>query len=179
MGYRNIGTISRTHGTSGAMILTQCPDASIAIQSGTPVLIGFSANFAKPYILTSCESYKQALIIMLKGVNMSDIDQLKDNGVFIDEKVLLRDNEQYYISDLLDCTAIDEHGTILGTITDVWIMPANDVWVLTTKDGDIPLPVIDDVIIATDITKKQIVIRLIDGLTDLLPGSDHDESNLD
>lgn len=179
MGYRNIGTISRTHGTAGAMILTQCPDASIALKSGTTVLIGFSANFAKPYILTSCESYKQSLVIMLKGVGMSDIDQLRDNGVFIDEKQLLRDNEQYYISDLLECTAIDEEGHILGKITDVWIMPANDVWVLTTKDGDIPLPVIDDVIISTDIEKKQIVIRLIDGLKDLLPSGDQDESNLD
>ena len=179
MGYRNIGTISRTHGTAGAMILTQCTDASRALQSGTPVLIGFSANFAKSYILTSCESYKQSLIIMLKGVTMSDIDQLKDNGVFIDEKELLRDNENYYISDLLECMVIDEQGTILGRISDVWIMPANDVWVLTTKDGDIPLPVIDDVILSTDIEKKQIVIRLIDGLTDLLPGGDKDQSNLD
>ena len=123
MGYRKIGTISRTHGTAGAMILTQCTDASLALQSGTPVLIGFSANFAKSYILTSCESYKQSLIIMLKGVTMSDIDQL--------------------------------------------------------KDGDIPLPLIDDVILSTDIEKKQIVIRLIDGLTDLLPGGDKDQSNLD
>jgi 16S rRNA processing protein RimM len=116
---------------------------------------------------------------MLKGVTMSSIDQLKDNGVFIDEKELLRDNEQYYISDLLECTVIDEQGILLGRITDVWIMPANDVWVLTTNDGDIPLPVIDDVILSTDIEKKQIVIRLIDGLTDLLPGGDQDESNLD
>jgi len=116
---------------------------------------------------------------MMKGVTKSNIDQLKDNGVFIDEKELLRDNEQYYISDLLECQALDEQGNLLGRITDVWIMPANDVWVLTTKDGDIPLPVIDDVILSTDIEKKQIVIRLIDGLTDLLPGGDQDESNLD
>ena len=67
MGYRNIGTISRTHGTAGAMILTQCTDASLALQSGTPVLIGFSANFAKSYILTSCESYKQSLIMVDPG----------------------------------------------------------------------------------------------------------------
>jgi 16S rRNA processing protein RimM len=179
MGYRNIGTISRSHGTAGAMILTQCPDASISLKSGTNVLIGFSANFAKPYILTSCESYKQSLIITLKGIGMSDIAQLKDNGVFIDEKELLRDNEQYYISDLLECSAKDEQGNILGTITDVWIMPANDVWVLTTKDGDIPLPVIDDVIISTNIEKKEIVVRLIEGLRELLPGAHEDESNLD
>ena len=105
--------------------------------------------------------------------------KLKTKGYLFDEKELLRDNENYYISDLLECMVIDEQGTILGRISDVWIMPANDVWVLTTKDGDIPLPVIDDVILSTDIEKKQIVIRLIDGLTDLLPGGDKDQSNLD
>ncbi|MFN4767050.1 MAG: hypothetical protein ACK5IF_03080, partial [Ignavibacteria bacterium] len=68
MGYRNIGTISRTHGTSGAMILTQCPDTSIKIKPGTQVLIGFSASFSKPYTLTSCETYKQSLIITLHNV---------------------------------------------------------------------------------------------------------------
>jgi ribosomal 30S subunit maturation factor RimM len=57
-------------------------------------------------------------------------------------------------------------------------MPANDVWVLSTPEGDIPLPVIDEVILSTEIQKKQVVIRLIDGLRDLLP-SQTDDSNLD
>ena len=109
---------------------------------------------------------------------MDDIVNLKDNGVFIDEQALLRDEEQYFISDLIGCTGIDEQGKVLGTITDVWIMPANDVWVLSTPEGDIPLPVIDEVILSTEIQKKQVVIRLIDGLRDLLP-SQTDDSNLD
>jgi 16S rRNA processing protein RimM len=178
MGYRNIGTISRTHGTSGAMILTQCPDTSIKIKPGTQVLIGFSASFSKPYTLTSCETYKQSLIITLHNVAMNDISDLKDNGVFIEEAALLRSDDNYFISDLIGCSGIDEQGNILGTITDVWIMPANDVWVLSMPEGDIPLPVIDDVIRSVDIQKKQIVIRLIEGLRDLLPKSSND-SQLD
>ena len=178
MGYRNIGTISRTHGTSGAMILTQCPDTSIKIKPGTQVLIGFSASFSKPYTLTSCETYKQSLIITLHNVAMNDISDLKDNGVFIEETALLRKDDNYFISDLIGCSGIDEQGNILGTITDVWIMPANDVWVLSMPEGDIPLPVIDDVIRSVDIQKKQIVIRLIEGLRDLLPKSSND-SQLD
>ncbi|GDX63260.1 MAG: ribosome maturation factor RimM [Ignavibacteria bacterium] len=178
MGYRNIGTISRTHGTSGAMILTQCPDTSIKIKPGTQVLIGFSASFSKPYTLTSCETYKQSLIITLHNVGMNDISDLKDNGVFIEETALLRSDDNYFISDLIGCSGIDEQGNILGTITDVWIMPANDVWVLSMPEGDIPLPVIDDVIRSVDIQKKQIVIRLIEGLRDLLPKSSND-SQLD
>ncbi len=178
MGYRNIGTISRTHGTSGAMILTQCPDTSIKIKPGTQVLIGFSASFSKSYTLTSCETYKQSLIITLHNVAMNDISDLKDNGVFIEEAALLRSDDNYFISDLIGCSGIDEQGNILGTITDVWIMPANDVWVLSMPEGDIPLPVIDDVIRSVDIQKKQIVIRLIEGLRDLLPKSSND-SQLD
>ncbi|MFM7338986.1 MAG: ribosome maturation factor RimM, partial [Bacteroidota bacterium] len=104
--------------------------------------------------------------------------ELKDNGVFIDEQSLLKHDEQYFISDLIGCMGIDEQGNKLGTITDVWIMPANDVWVLTTSEGDIPLPVIDEVIISTDIQNKQITIRMIDGLRDLLP-SRNDDSHLD
>ncbi|MFM8840192.1 MAG: ribosome maturation factor RimM [bacterium] len=179
MGYRNIGTISRTHGTAGAMILTQCPDSSISLKPGTQVLVGFSASYSKPYTLTSCETYKQSLIIMLRGIEMKDINELKDNGVFIDESLLFRDKEQYYVSDLIGCKGIDEQGNILGEITDVWIMPANDVWVLTTKEGDIPLPVIDDVIVSTDIENKSIVIRLIDGLRDLLPNQSENDEHLD
>lgn len=178
MGYRNIGTISRTHGTAGAMILTQCPDTSINIKPGTQVLVGFSASFSKPFTLTSCEAYKQSLIITLNNVTMNDIAELKDNGVFIDESALLRGDDNYFISDLIGCTGIDEDGKLLGTITDVWIMPANDVWVLSMPEGDIPLPVIDEVILSVDIQKKQIVIRLIDGLLDLLPRKS-DDSNLD
>lgn len=178
MGYRNIGTISRTHGTSGAMILTQCPDPSIKIKPGTKVLIGFSASFSKSYTLTSCETYKQSLIITLHNVAMNDISDLKDNGVFIEETALLRSDDNYFISDLIGCSGMDEQGNILGKITDVWIMPANDVWVLSMPEGDIPLPVIDDVIRSVDIQKKQIVIRLIEGLRDLLPKSSND-SQLD
>lgn len=178
MGYRNIGTISRTHGTAGAMILTQCPDTSINIKPGTQVLVGFSASFSKPFTLTSCETYKQSLIITLNNVTMNDIAELKDNGVFIDESALLRGDDNYFISDLIGCAGIDEDGKLLGTITDVWIMPANDVWVLSMPEGDIPLPVIDEVILSVDIQKKQIVIRLIDGLLDLLPRKS-DDSHLD
>jgi ribosomal 30S subunit maturation factor RimM len=47
-------------------------------------------------------------------------------------------------------------------------MPANDVWVMKTEQGEIPLPVIDDVIISTDISKKTITVYMMDGLLDLV-----------
>ena len=51
-------------------------------------------------------------------------------------------------------------------------MPANDVWVVKTAQGDVPLPVIDDVIKKVDIAKKQIEVFLIEGLMELAGGED-------
>lgn len=177
MGFRNIGTISRAYGTQGQIILSDCPDASLKLVPGSEVIIGFSAAFGKPYTILTCESYKQTLVLSLKGITTNDIPALADNGVFIDESLLLRGDEQYFISDLLGCTVINEQGIVQGEIIDVWIMPANDVWVMKTPEGEIPLPVIDEVIKKTDITSKTITIHMMDGLADLAKQSEqnHEE----
>lgn len=174
MGFRNIGTISRAYGTQGNIILSECPDTALSLKPGTQVLIGFSAAFGKPYTITSCSSYKQTLMISLQGIATNDIESLVDNGIFVDESLMLRGDEQYFISDLIGCTVIDEQGKELGKISDVWIMPANDVWVMTTNEGDIPLPVIDDVIKKTDIASKTITVHMMEGLTDLAKQSERD-----
>jgi 16S rRNA processing protein RimM len=103
----------------------------------------------------------------LKGVESSDIKSLIETGIFVDENYILRKNEHYYISEIIGCSVINNSGEHLGVISDVWIMPANDVWVMQTEKGEIPLPVIDDVILSTDILNKTITVYMMEGLLDL------------
>jgi len=53
-------------------------------------------------------------------------------------------------------------------IKDVLNLPANDVWLVETEKGELPLPYIKDVVKRVDIENKRIEINLIDGLTDLI-----------
>ena len=167
MGFRYVGTISREYGTQGEIILSECPDTALQLNSGTKVFLGYSAQFAKEYTIIGCSPYKNTLKIQLKGVQSSDIKSLIETGIFVDENYILRKNEHYYISEIIGCSVINKSGEHLGVISDVWIMPANDVWVMQTDKGEIPLPVIDDVILSTDILNKTITVYMMEGLLDL------------
>ena len=56
----------------------------------------------------------------------------------------------------------------IGKIIEIWELPANDVWLVETEKGNLPLPVIDEVIKEIDIENKVIKIVLIDGLEQLI-----------
>ena len=59
-----------------------------------------------------------------------------------------------------------EHG-LLGTIEDVIVTGANDVWVVHGPFGEILIPVIDDVVLDAGEGEGPIIVRLLDGL---MPG---------
>ena len=58
-------------------------------------------------------------------------------------------------------------GEKIGTVMEWWTMPANDVYLIRTETGELPIPVIDDVVKSVDFRKKRIHIVMIDGLRDI------------
>ncbi len=55
----------------------------------------------------------------------------------------------------------------LGTVTDVIVTGANDVWVVSgERFGEVLLPVIDDVVLAVDEDARTAEVRLLPGLID-------------
>mgnify|MGYP000934394711 CR=1 FL=1 len=85
--------------------------------------------------------------------------------VFIDaDKKSGKYKEEFMVQEIIGCSAID-HITknTIGTINDVWQLPANDVWVIMTPDNkEILLPVIDSTVIAVHTEKKYIEIALME-----------------
>lgn len=73
--------------------------------------------------------------------------------------------------DLLGRSVEDEDRGALGTIVEVIVTGANDVWVVEGPFGEILIPVIDDVVMGTD-DGGTIFVRLLDGL---MPGEEEFE----
>jgi 16S rRNA processing protein RimM len=69
--------------------------------------------------------------------------------------------------DLLGTTVQDQEHGVLGTIVEVIVTGANDVWVIEGPFGEILIPVIDDVIAGDQDDTGSILVRLLDGL---MPG---------
>ena len=162
-----IGVLGRTHGLDGTLVLDDAIALPHGLAQGCTVQVGFSREFTKSF---SVESFSQTEHrTLIKFVELSAVEHASayiDNAVFaLDEDLGLATNERYRIGDIQGCHVIDEQGKEIGVVSDVWILPANDVWVVTTPiKTTIPLPVIDQVILGVDIKQRTITARLLDGL---------------
>jgi ribosomal 30S subunit maturation factor RimM len=116
------------------------------------------------------------LEIKLAGFDSPEsVMRLKENAVFIDEKYFGLNDEDIFIGDLLGDKSIEGFsviervsGKVIGTVIDVWLLPANDVWVVKTANGNLPLPVIDEVVKKVDKKRRTIAIDLLPGLEELI-----------
>jgi len=72
--------------------------------------------------------------------------------------------EEYLVKDILGLQVITEDGERLGKVVDVYLLPANDVYVVESGDQEILLPAIEDVIKKVDLEDGSLVVARIEGL---------------
>lgn len=72
--------------------------------------------------------------------------------------------QEYLVKEILGLIAITEDGELLGKIVDVYLLPANDVYVVKRGTEEILLPAIEDVIKRVDLDKGTLVVARIEGL---------------
>lgn len=169
-----IGVIARTHGINGAVVLIDTPGVRVNLTPGSVVGVGYSREFARTMTVTTYEaSVKSARIAFVEIVTPDDALPLVDQAVYARTTDVVVSDERYSIGDIEGCEVYDDAGHCLGRISDVWLLPANDVWIVDCADGSsIPIPVIDSVIKHVDVPNKRVKVQLLDGLDKLHTSSD-------
>lgn len=162
-----IGVLGRAHGLDGTMQLTDAIILASGLPPGSTVSVGYSREFTKPYTVVEFQQTEHRTLMKLKEItSVEQVLDVMEQAVFArPDDIGLMSSERYRIGDVEGAVVITESGQTLGTVTDVWLLPANDVWVVTTPlNTTIPLPVIDDVIVGVDIDRRIITVRMLDGL---------------
>ena len=170
---KELGIITGTFGTKGEIMLASS-SGKIFLPKNTEIFIGFSENFCEKYILD--EDYfegtqKKQERIKLKNINSKEEAQaLKEKAVFVPREVIVKHNSDIIFEDeIIGSEVLDiETNEKIGEIVEVWIMPANDVWLVKTDEGKMPIPVIDDVVKSVDLENKIVKIYLLEGLKDII-----------
>lgn len=167
---RSLGVIVNKTDDLG-FVLTDFPDNLSSIKPDCEISIGFNEKFTTKFTIIKSKILKRKVNIWLKEYNNET--QFKDfleKKVFIDDSYLsFKKTDGYFISELIGCKVINiETDKSIGEIIDVLILPANDVWLIRTEVGDLPIPVINDVVKNVNIKEKLVKIKLIDGLMDLI-----------
>jgi 16S rRNA processing protein RimM len=164
-----IGVIQRTHGLDGTVVLCDTVFQSLHLTEGGTVGVGFSKDHLRPMMITTITIAPSRTTVRFTGIHTPEqASQLIDCAVYVQTSALpIEAAERFAIGDIVGCVVYSDEGMI-GTVTDVWLLPAHDVWEITTAQGTtIPVPVVDHYIREVDVVKKTIVVSSVDGLDTL------------
>jgi len=124
-------------------------------------------NKLRTYSIQTVRISNGFVYLKFDGINSrNDAELLRGKEIFIPENQLIDlETNEYFVHDLIGCNVQDEDGQFIGEITDIMQQSSNDIYVIRDRNGQEQLiPAIKDVIRSVDISKKEIVIHVIDGL---------------
>ena len=166
--YLQVGKIVNTHGIRGEVRVqstTNSPEERYA--KGSELAIEVSKSEYIPVTVKSHRVHKSFdLLTFEEYSNINDVEKYKTKFLVVAEELLheLEENE-YYAQDLNGLGGGNGREELLGELSDILFLPANDVWVVKRQGKkDLLLPNIKSVIRKVDLDNKVITVHVLEGL---------------
>lgn len=161
-----IGVITTTHGLKGEVKVFPTTDDVARFNKLEKCFIRTKQGDIEVE-KSSCKFFKKLVILSFKEFdNINQVEKFKQCEIYVtrDNAVELEEDE-YFISDVIDSIVVDEEGNEIGILEEVLITGANDVYVVKTKDNkELLLPVINECVKDIDILNKRIKVKMMKGL---------------
>ena len=163
-----VGIISSTHGIKGEVKVFPTTDDINRFKNLKEVILD-TGKEQKILEIEGVKFFKQFAILKFKGIdNINDVTAYKGNSLFVTRQnaIKLKENE-YFIADLEGIHVESETGESIGTLKEVMLTGANDVYVVEMDDKrEVLIPAIKQCILSIDIENKIMKVHLLDGLLD-------------
>jgi 16S rRNA processing protein RimM len=163
-----IGRIVNRHGVRGELrLLLHNPD-SAAFDQLPDVLLRFPDGSHQYRRVSSVRRHQRFLLVKFDGVcTADDAETLRGCTVSLatDNLPPLGPQEVYY-QDLVGCVVRVEDGQELGSVCEVFPTGSNDVCVVREGEREHLIPLIEDVVVRLNVSRGEIIIRLLPGLLD-------------
>ena len=153
----NVGRIGRAHGILGEATIevrTDEPERRFAV--GAEVLTENGK-----LIVSSARVHNGILLLGFKGYSdRNAIEKLRNTLLYaevdINEPGL--DEDDYHIQQLIGLSAELEDGTEFGVVSDVLNLPAQDCLAIKTKNGEVLIPFVRQLVPVVDLAAKRVVV---------------------
>lgn len=158
-----VGKVTRAHGVRGevsVLVLSEVPDrfadgATVWLEDG------------RRLIVESSRADRGRLLVRFRGVgDRGTAESLRGSFLAVPESALPELPEgSWWPHQLEGSEVLTEEGRPLGTLVEVVLNPANDLWVTRDARREVLIPALRDVIVSVDLVAKRVVVRDIPGLT--------------
>ncbi|MFN2341027.1 MAG: ribosome maturation factor RimM [Halanaerobium sp.] len=166
--YLEIGVITRYQGNKGEVRVMPTTDIPERFLDLDVIYLKRGDDF-KELEIEYIRFHKQFVIIKFFDVNsIGEAEELKNYQILIDEseKYILPENN-FYVSDLIDCEVYLESGRYLGKLIDVIDTSGTDVFLVAGQEKEYMLPASREMILEIDLENKKIIVDPIPGILDL------------
>lgn len=162
-----IGLLRRAHGVEGELSVEPVTDMPERFDRLKRVLVRHSGS-TREIGVQRVRSKGRSILLKLDGVDdRTAAEALKGAAIGVRRKdVWPVPEDTYYVFDLIGCRVLGETGRDIGVIDDVWKMPANDVFAVTSGSKEVLIPVVKSVVKKIDLERKVVVIEEMEGLLD-------------
>ena len=152
-----IAEIKAIQGSSGYVLVRSFSDFSERFFRLKEVYIEFFGNYKK-IVVEKVSIVNENIALKFKGFN--SVDELRiflNKKIFVDEKDSIQlDKDSFFIHDLVGSKAF-RNNELLGSIEDVYLLPANDVYIIKTLDDRrILIPAVKDFVKEFDPIEKRL-----------------------
>lgn len=156
-----IGKAVRPFGIRGEIKVNSYCESTVPFTQARELIFGDT-----PYVVKSVRFHKEAVLVAVEGIETPEAARdLVGKLVKADSEVFPPKEEgEYYWYELLGIRVVTVNGQELGRITGIIPTKANDVLQVTGPEGEMLLPMIEDVVLQIDLEAHLMLVDPLDGL---------------
>jgi 16S rRNA processing protein RimM len=158
-----VAQVRRPHGLRGEALASPLTDFPERLQAEARFYLG---EDHRPVTIKSRREHNQGLLLAFVELpTREDLEYIRNEVLYarVEDAPPLEEDE-YYHHQLIGLEVWAE-GERLGTLADILVTGANDVYVVRPEEGkDILLPATSEVILTIDLDKKRMDVKLLPGL---------------
>lgn len=161
-----VGRVIKPFGIRGDLVVQAMSGVPNRFQNLRSVLVGDSAESAIPSLVERSEIGPHGMRVKLSCANTrSEAEEMVGSMIFVEEKDRMPvDGGTYFVDDLIGMAVVNEAGEMVGPVTEVLKLPAQDVYVIATQRGEVMVPAVRDFIRDIDLGKRRMVVHFIKGM---------------
>jgi 16S rRNA processing protein RimM len=163
-----VGRIAKPIGTRGEVKILPLTNVWQRFDNLAAVRIGRDSAHVEEKMVLSRRIDAKQVILQLSGIeSIEDAERIKDFYLFIQKKDMVTlQKGTYFVDEVIGCEVITEGHVSVGVVTDLFSLPANDVWIVKKDSKEILIPAVKEIIRQVDLEHKRITIHAIEGLVD-------------
>jgi len=173
-----LGSITRTNGYKGGLSIYLDVDNPHEYESLDAVFVDYRGSLI-PYFIQQIQVHnsKNTAVVYFEDIDhIDDAEKLVRSDLYLPLSTLpKKEGNDFYFHEIVGFSLVDEHDGELGPIDRVLDYPQQALFQVQYKGKEVLIPIHDDVIIEVKRSKKEILVRLPDGLLNVYLEEDQSE----